>query len=156
MSHWYLRKNELINYYYCIVFSLHHWAAEPRGAWDENWGRNYFPFQLSRSLKPLHRGSATQSFKVQTKMLGTKATGGCADSSQKENSTSKGKISAILWLWTIPSHLHLVNYALTLIAYEMSMHPNPFVVGCTGGMTKESNSTLVWSPGASSCSFLRT
>ena len=47
----------------------------------------------------------------------------------------------------------LINYYWwnTLIAYEMSMHPDPFVVGWrTGGMTEESNSTLVWSPGASS------
>ena len=46
----------------------------------------------------LHRGSATQSFKVHTKMLEARVTGGCADSSKKENSTRKGKIYALFWL----------------------------------------------------------
>lgn len=74
---------------------------------------------------------------------------------QGEALKRKGTISVKVWPWTIPLQLYPVRQTPTLIAYEMSMHPNPFVVGCTGGMTRESSSTLVWSPGASSCSFFR-
>ena len=133
-----------------------------RDAWDGKQGggeggRNYFMFLASHGFTARFRDCAAQSthnavngkgYWWRYRLIGKKEFQGGA-------LKRKGTISVKLWPWTIPLQLYPVRQTLTLIAYEMSMHPNPFVVGCTGGITKESSSTLVWSPGASSCSFFR-